>query len=122
MEPYSKELRRDVLRASEAGGNTKAVALRFGVSESWVRRVKQEFREQGKVAPATTRVRVPKWRRHQEDILRLQAERPDMTLSELKAALQTDLSKTTLCNALRALKLTLKKSDSRRGARPARCG
>ena len=109
MEAYSKELRRDILRASEAGENTKSVALRFGVSESWVRRVKQDYREQGKVAPATTRVRVPKWRRHQEDILRLQAERPDMTLNELKAALRTDLSKSTLCNALRALKLTFKK-------------
>jgi transposase len=60
MESYSKELRRDILRASEAGENTKSVAMRFGVSESWVRRVKQDFREKGIVAPATTHVRIPK--------------------------------------------------------------
>jgi transposase len=109
MESYSKELRRDILRASAAGANTKAVALRFKVSESWVRRVKQEHREQGKVAPAKTRVRVPKWMQHTADIQRLHAEQPDLTLEELKAALQTELCKATLCKALRKLKLTFKK-------------
>ncbi len=39
-----------MLRASARGENTKAGALRYGVSESWVRRVKQEYREQGKTA------------------------------------------------------------------------
>jgi transposase len=46
MESYSKEMRRDVLAACDAGEGTRAVALRFGCSESWVRRVKQERREQ----------------------------------------------------------------------------
>lgn len=32
---------------------TRAVALRFDVSESWVRRIKQERRDQGKTAPKT---------------------------------------------------------------------
>jgi transposase len=109
MEAYSKEMRRDILRASKAGEGTQAVALRFNVSQSWVRRVKQEFREQGKVAPATTRKRTPKWAKHTEEILRLHQERPDISLAELKAELQTDLCKATLCNALRALKLTFKK-------------
>ena len=58
MESYSKEMRRDVLAACDAGEGTRAVALRFGCSESWVRRVKQERRERGKTAPATTRRRV----------------------------------------------------------------
>ena len=48
MEAYSKEFRRDVLRACDAGGGTREVALKFDVSESWVRRIKQERREQGK--------------------------------------------------------------------------
>lgn len=56
---YSKERRAEVLAASDAGEGTRAVALRFDCSESWVRRVKQERRELGKVAPATTRKRVP---------------------------------------------------------------
>jgi transposase len=38
---YSKEFRREVLSACDAGGGTREVATRFGVSESWVRRIKQ---------------------------------------------------------------------------------
>jgi uracil-DNA glycosylase len=34
MDAYSKEFRRDVLAACDAGGGTREVALRFGVSES----------------------------------------------------------------------------------------
>ena len=48
MEAYSKEFRREILAACDAGEGTLSVALRFEVSESWVRRVKQERREQGK--------------------------------------------------------------------------
>ena len=64
MEAYSKEFRRDVLRACDAGGGTREVALKFNVSESWVRRIKQERREQGKVAPKTTRSRRKVWEPH----------------------------------------------------------
>lgn len=111
MQAYSKELRRDVLAACDAGGGTRAVALRFNVSESWVRRVKQERRELGKTAPCTTRKRTPKWAAYQERIEELIAEQPDMTLQELKDALDTELSRQTLCTALKKLKLTLKKKS-----------
>ena len=60
MEAFSKEMRREVLAACDAGEGTRAVALRFRCSESWVRRVKQVRREQGKIAPATTRQRTPR--------------------------------------------------------------
>ena len=50
MEAYSKEFRRDVLAACDFGEGTRLIALRFKVSESWVRRIKQERREQGKLA------------------------------------------------------------------------
>ena len=109
MQPYSKEMRRDVLAAGDAGEGTRAVALRFDVSESWVRRVKQERRETGKVAAKTTRKRTPQWAAYRQDIERLIAEQPDMTLQELKDALKTKLSRQTLCTALKKLKLTLKK-------------
>ena len=69
MEAYSKEFRRDVLRACDAGGGTREVALKFDVSESWVRRIKQERREQGKVAPKTTRSRRKAWEPHADWIL-----------------------------------------------------
>jgi hypothetical protein len=35
----------------------------FGVWESWVRRIQQERREQGKIAPSSTRRRRKKWSR-----------------------------------------------------------
>ena len=111
MRPYSKEFRRDVLAACDDGEGTRAVALRFQVSESWVRRIKQERRELGKTAPCTTRRRVPEWDRYREPIQKLIAERPDMTLQELREALGTSLSRTTLCVALQKLKLTLKKKS-----------
>lgn len=111
MQPYSKEFRREVLAACDAGEGTQAVALRFDVSESWVRRIKQQRRESGKVAPATTRNRVPKWRAIEPQIRAAVAEQPDLTLAELKARLNTDFCVQTLCNALQALKLTLKKKS-----------
>lgn len=109
MEAYSKEMRRDVLAACDAGEGTQAVALRFGCSESWVRHVKQVRREYGKLAPCTIRRRTPKWAPLREQIEKHITQRPDMTLQELKDALRTKLSRQTLCRALRILKLTLKK-------------
>ena len=87
MVPYSKEFRREVLAACDFGGGTRAVALRFDVSESWVRRIKQERRETGKTAPQLTRRRTPKWAAYRERIEALIAAHPDMTLRELQTAL-----------------------------------
>jgi transposase len=109
MQAYSPEFRRDVLSACDAGGGTRAVALRFLVSESWVRRIKQERRELGKVAPTRSRRRTPRWAAEADRIREAIAEKPDRTLRELKAHLQTGLSVQTLCRALRSLKLTLEK-------------
>jgi transposase len=111
MKPYSKERRAEVLAAGDGGEGTQAVALKFNVSESWVRRVKQERRERGKIAPATTRNRIPKWRAIEQQIRDAVAEQPDLTLKELKARLNTDFCVQTLCNALHAMKLTLKKKS-----------
>jgi transposase len=111
MVPYSKEFRREVLSACDAGGGTRAVALKFLVSESWVRRIKQERREAGKTAPLLTRRRTPKWAPYQAEIERLIAAQPDLTLKELQATLGAPLSVTTLCVALRQLKLTFKKKS-----------
>lgn len=111
MVPYSKEFRREVLAACDRGEGTRVVALRFRCSESWVRRVKQERRELGKTAPVLTRRRTPQWEIYRERMIALIAERPDMTLQELKDALQTPLSRQTLCVALKKLKLVIKKKS-----------
>jgi len=119
---YSKEFRAQVLAACDAGEGTQAVALRFNVSQSWVRRIKQQRRESGKVAPATTRNRIAKWRAIESQIRAAIEEQPDLTLTELKAKLNTDFCVQTLCNALHTLKLTLKKSPDRLRTGPSRRG
>jgi len=121
MESYSKEFRREVLAACDAGGGTRAVALRFVVSESWVRRIKQARREQGKVAPQITRDRRKTWEPHAAWILAQLDQRPDIYLRELKAAAQEELgwavSDVTLSRACRALRRTRKKRRSLRSSR-----
>ena len=117
MEAYSKEFRRDVLAACDAGGGTREVALRFDVSESWVRRIKQERREQGKVAPQSTRDRRKVWEPHAEWLLAKLDQQPDIYLRELQAAAQEELgwevSDVTLSRACRVLRRTRKKRRCR---------
>lgn len=113
MQPYSAEMRRDVLAASELGAATQEVATELGVSKSWVRRVKQEFREQGKTAAKTTRTRTKEWERHAGWIAAKLEAQPDLYLWELQAAAQAELGWTTcdmtFVRACRALALTRKK-------------
>lgn len=118
MKAYSKEFRQEVLAACDAGEGTRAVALRVGVSESWVRRVKQERREQGKLAPLVTRRRRKMWEPYAEWILAKLDERPDIYLRELVAAAREELgwevSDVTLSRACRALRRTRKKRRASR--------
>ena len=124
MESYSKEFRRDVLAARDAGGATREVALCFGVSESWVRRIQQARREQGQLAPKTTRNRRTTWEPHTEWILAKLDQQPDIYLRELQAAAQAELgwevSDVTLSRACRALRRTRKKRRACRASKPAK--
>jgi transposase len=124
VEAYSKEFRRDVLAACDAGEGTRAVALRFNVSESWVRRVKQERREQGKVAPHSKRRRRKVWEPYAPWLLAKLDKRPDIYLRELVAAAREELdwevSDVTLSRACRALRRTRKKRRVRRPSSSAK--
>ena len=110
---YSKEFRREVLAACDACGGTREVATRFSVSESWVRRIKQERRESGKTAPKTTRDRQPTWKVWSDWLRQSVAEQPDIYLHELQSKLDAEhgvrLSQRLLSEACRALGLTRKK-------------
>ena len=112
MKAYSKEFRREVLAACDAGGGTREVAMQFDVSESWVRRIKQERRELGKTAPKTTRDRRPSWQKWSDWLRHSVAEQPDIYLHELQAKLESEhetrLSQRTFSEACRALGLTRK--------------
>ena len=113
MKAYSKEFRRDVLAACDAGDEKREVATRFGVSESWVRRIIQDRRESGKVAAKTTRDRKHIWDDWSDWLTKKISTRPDIYLREIQADLRSeldvDVSLWTICAACRALKLTRKK-------------
>ena len=112
MKAYSKEFRGEVLAACDSGRSTREVATRFDVSEAWVRRIKQERRELNKTGPCLKRRRTPLWVAIADRMRKLIQEKPDLTLAEIKAELQTDLSVQTLCTALQQLRLTIKKKSS----------
>jgi transposase len=113
MQAYSKEFRGEVLAACDANQSTGAVALRFNVSDSWVRRIKQQRRETGQIAPKTTRKKVPKWQAWADWLLAKVAARPDIYLRELQADLKAELGEEvclqTVCNACLALERSRKK-------------
>ena len=92
------------------------ITLRFNVSESWVRRVNQQRRETGQVAPKTAAPREPDWKEWAEWLIAKITAQPDIYLRELQALLleerNIDVCLTTICNACRALELTRKKRRS----------
>ena len=113
MQSYSEEFRGQVLSACDAQEKTRDVATRFKVSESWIRRIKQQRRETGQVAPKLATPRPPAWRAWADWLLARITARPDVYLRELQAELQQvrgiDVCLLTICNACRALEQSRKK-------------
>lgn len=121
MEPYPVEMRKRILADCDAGMNTHDVALKFQVSKSWVRRLKQRRRENGEIAARKAGSTPPsKWRPHAEEIAEAVRQHPDATLAELREHLRLDVSLPTLTRALRALQLTFKKKSSMPRSRTAK--
>jgi len=81
MEPIAVEVRAQVLAACDAGEGTRVVAVRFNVSESWVRRVKQQRRETGQLAAKATPPQQPKWKDWADWLVAKVAARPDIYLA-----------------------------------------
>lgn len=110
MRAYSADLRERVLKDCDAGLGTWEVALKYDVSPSWIRRLKQRRRETGEITPRSSRNRrQAKWLAYTDRIEATIARQPDITLLELKEQLGEDVSIQTLSRALRQLQLTLKK-------------
>jgi len=119
MQPYSMDLRQRVLQDCDVGLATKAVADKYRVSDSWVRKLKRRRGRTGSAAPATPRRPPPGWAADADRIRAAIGEQPDLTLEELRAQLNLAYSLTTLWRATQALRLTLKK---KRLMRPSRTG
>jgi transposase len=112
MKAYSMDLRERVFADCDAGMEVRQVAVKYRVSESWIRRLKQRRRESGEVAPRPAgHAAEPKWLAHRERLEELVREQPDVTLPELRERLGIDISVQTLSRALRALQLTFKKKS-----------
>jgi transposase len=113
MDSYSAEFRGEVLAACDANEGTRPIAARFRVSESWVRRIKQQRRETGQLAPKKAAPRQPKWQAWADWLVAKITARPDMYLRELQAELKEELGEKvclmTICNACRALEQSRKK-------------
>lgn len=111
MRPYSMDIRKRVLEDCDAGMEARQVAVKYRVSESWIRRLRQRRRENNEVEPRTRRSRDPLWKPHADRIREEVAAQPDATLKELREKLGLEISLVTLHRALHALKLTFKKKS-----------
>src|SRR5208283_46513 len=113
MKPYDAEFRGEVLAACDTNEERRAIALRFKVSESWVRRIQQQGRETGQVAPKKAAPRQPRWRAWADWLVAKITAQPDIYLRELRAELKQERGEKvcleTICAACRALKLSRKK-------------
>jgi transposase len=117
---YSLDLRTRILADTDRGLTTRAVATKYTVSESWVRRLKQRRRETGEVAPRTaTPGPKPSWDAYADRLRAAVADTPDATLEELRDRLALTVALSTLWRAVAALGLSVKKKSA---GRPSRTG
>lgn len=121
MRAYSMDLRERVLRDSDVGLRSVAVAEKYDVSRAWVDRLKQRRRETGEVAPRAQRYGPQlKLGPHLHRLVELIREQPDRTLMELQEALGLSASLATIWRAVKRLGYTVKKNGTRVRTRPAR--
>jgi transposase len=113
MKPYDAEFRGAVLAACDTNEERRTIALRFNVSESWLRRIQQQRRETGQIAPKKAAPRQPKWQAWADWLVAKIAARPDIYLRELQADLKSERGEVvclaTICAACRALEQSRKK-------------
>jgi transposase len=110
---YSMDFRERVARAHAESGSSAEVAEAYGCSESWVRRLSQQLRETGSLAPRST-ARTDDQRAYDDDdeaaIRTLIVRKPDVTLAEVAAAIGKPACPGTVCRTLQRLRLPRKKS------------
>ena len=120
MAAYSLDLRTRVLADWDAGMGAEAVAAKYRVSRAWVHRLVQRRRETGAITPRQqTKFRARALAGQDERLRALVLAVPDRTLAELRDALPTTASLTTIWRALARLQLTVKKNGTRRRTAPA---
>jgi transposase len=121
---YSQDLRERVLAKAAEGGRVGEIARALRVTSSYVSKVLDRLRTTGERTARPQRCHMPpKLAPLYGDIRRQVAERPDMTLAELRAWLleahKTSASDGLLTKTLKLLGLTYKKIAPGGGAGPA---
>lgn len=122
MKTIVLEVRERILRSYDRPGRTREeVAGWFGVSLGLVKKLLQQRRRIGDVAPQHHRAGrkpmiLPNHRRRFVSLLKKQ---PDMTLAELRTATGLDCSLPAICYVLADMGLTYKKRRSARASRVA---
>ena len=115
MGTLSSDLRERIVAAYDRGDGTREqIATRYDVSLGMVKKLLQQRRRTGDISPRHRFLgRKPKiTAKHQEKLGRLVREHPDMTLEELREAVQVDCTLPAIHYALGRMGLTLKKSRS----------
>jgi transposase len=116
MEAFTKRERRKIISLYQSGLETADIAQQFGASESGIRRVWQQFREDGRDEPAFANCgRKPTLTQEQmQQVRAIVQEQPDLFMRELVEQVQQRLDvqvcRQTVGRWLRDLGLTRKKS------------
>jgi transposase len=115
MGTISLDLRERILTSyDQKEGNREEIAVRYRVSLGLVKKLLQQRRRTGDIAPRH-RFSGPKPRilgSHEQQMKRLLARKPDLTLAELRQAMQLDCTLPAIHYVLARLGLTYKKRHS----------
>src|SRR5262245_50114099 len=123
MKPYSLDLRERVLGDCDAGMKTQAVARKYSVSPSWVRKLKQQRHQTGSIEPrVATPGPAPTLAPHADRLRELVRDNPDLSAAEFRDRLGVAVAAVTVWRAIRRLGLTHKKSPPGGRAGPPRRG
>lgn len=123
MKTLSLDLRERILAAYDANEGTRdEVAHRFRVSLGMVKKLLQQRRHTGDIAPRHgCSGRKPKiLEGHRQLFRRLLAKQPDLTLGELRDATRLNCTLPAIYYVLADMDLTYKKNAARQRARPGR--
>jgi transposase len=126
MEAFSTRERRKIISLYQQGLDTEEIAQQFGASLAGVRRVWQQYREEGRDSPAYANCgRKPTLdEAEREQLLEIARRRPDAFCHELadevQKAMGVRVTRQTIGRWLRELGITRKKSRSMPASRSVR--
>jgi transposase len=116
MKPYSRDLREKVVAAAKQEPSSLRVAERFGVSGSWVRKLRLRVKKGGNLDPmhGGGRERLVTGE-HADAVRDISGEKPDATLNEMRRQLKKrtglKVSEPTMSRTMRRLGLTHKRKS-----------